>query len=185
MNFGHNLNILWERLVVPNSGNGNFVNNAIDNLSGSNDLISIRNRHIFNRPFTRIIDMQQIAEDKFREKEQGLLKNLEATQEKLRILSLQTNKSSTLLLTREKQNQIITFRKEMLSTRKGLRNIQHNLQAEITHLQNMLILLNVLLMPMLVLTVGIVFYIFRNRKRLQPYPAQPATLSSTQTQVAP
>ena len=51
---------LGTRIAVPSAANGAFVVNALDNLTGSGDLISVRNRGTFTRPFTRV-DCPQAA----------------------------------------------------------------------------------------------------------------------------
>lgn len=45
---------------IPSSGNGSFVLNALDNLSGSDALIGIRNRGVFSRPFDKDIESLEI-----------------------------------------------------------------------------------------------------------------------------
>lgn len=48
---------------VAASGNGNFVLSAIDNLLGSNELIGIRNRGVFTRPFVKLQTLSAQARD--------------------------------------------------------------------------------------------------------------------------
>ena len=43
---------LGQRIAIPLSANNSFVTNALDNLTGSHDLISVRNRGSYSRPFT-------------------------------------------------------------------------------------------------------------------------------------
>ena len=43
-------NFLGQRIGIPTSANNDFVTNALDNLTGSHDLISVRNRGSFSRP---------------------------------------------------------------------------------------------------------------------------------------
>ena len=65
-------NFFGQRVGIPTSGNGTFVTNALDNLTGSNDLISVRSRAGYARPFTLLRTLQQDAEQQFRQKEQAL-----------------------------------------------------------------------------------------------------------------
>jgi len=53
--------VMGKDIGVPTAANGNFVLSAIDNLSGSNALISIRNRGTFVRPFETIKSLQTDA----------------------------------------------------------------------------------------------------------------------------
>ena len=60
--------LLGSRLAVPTAGNGDFAINALDNLSGSSDLISVRSRGQFARPFVRVNEIRQASELRFRAK---------------------------------------------------------------------------------------------------------------------
>ncbi|HCL48096.1 MAG TPA: hypothetical protein DHW86_01125, partial [Rhodobiaceae bacterium] len=55
-------NYLGQRFGVPIADNGKFLLNAVENLMGSNDLISLRGREKAARPFTRIEDLRRAAE---------------------------------------------------------------------------------------------------------------------------
>src|SRR3546814_11213314 len=58
-----------QRFAIPTANNGDLVINAVDNLSGSDDLISLRSRGTARRPFTLIASLRQAAEAKFQAKE--------------------------------------------------------------------------------------------------------------------
>lgn len=53
----------------PWADNGTFVVDALDNLSGTDALISVRSRGRFARPFVVVEELQRQAENRFREKE--------------------------------------------------------------------------------------------------------------------
>jgi ABC-type uncharacterized transport system involved in gliding motility auxiliary subunit len=76
-------NVFGQRYAVAWANNGDFVSNMLDNLAGSSDLISIRGRQSFFRPFTRVDDLRQQADSKLRAKEQELNKELQETESKL------------------------------------------------------------------------------------------------------
>src|SRR5690606_12531074 len=61
-----------QRLPQPWADNGSFVVNALDNLAGSDALISVRSRGRSARPFVVVVDLQRQAENRFREKEEVL-----------------------------------------------------------------------------------------------------------------
>src|SRR6185436_17701810 len=54
------------------NGNLNFAQNAIEQLTGDNNLIGVRSRAIQNRPFTRIKAMETRANEKFQSEIKGL-----------------------------------------------------------------------------------------------------------------
>ena len=53
----------------PIANNGDFVINSIENLSGSTDLINLRGRGKYSRPFERVEAIRKEAEAEFRERE--------------------------------------------------------------------------------------------------------------------
>src|SRR6185437_8340614 len=74
--FGQHLAQAW-------ANNGDFVLNTLDNLAGSADLISVRGRATFSRPFDRVEALRRNADDRFRAKEQELEQELRDTEQKL------------------------------------------------------------------------------------------------------
>ncbi len=156
---------LGQRVAVPDAANGSLLVNAVDTLSGSSDLISVRSRASASRPFTRIQALQQEAERQFRAKEQELQTRLKETEQKLLELQARKTNAQSLVLSPEQQQEVILFREEKVKIRKELRTVQHELQKNITELENSLKFLNVALMPILVIGVGLVLHLFRRRPR--------------------
>jgi ABC-type uncharacterized transport system involved in gliding motility auxiliary subunit len=156
-------NFLGSRIAIPFSSNGNFVINALDNLSGSDDLISLRSRGSFNRPFTRIEAIQREAEQRYQEKELILKQQLTQTEERIRELQQQKSQSDALVLDQAQQDEVARFRTEKVYIRKQLRQVQHELQKDISSLESGLKFINVGLMPLLTLLVGLFLY----RRRYQ------------------
>ncbi len=74
---------LGQQVAIPNSHNGAFVLGALENLSGSDALISLRGRGISDRPFELVADLRRDAEQRFRNKEQELTARLRELQSKL------------------------------------------------------------------------------------------------------
>lgn len=159
---------MGQRVAVPDAANGSLLVNAVDNLSGSSDLISVRSRASASRPFTRIQALQQEAEQQFRAKEQELQTRLKEAEQKLLELQARKSNAQSLVLSPEQQQEVLKFREEKLKIRKELRTVQHELQKNITQLENILKFLNVALMPLLVIGVGLVLHLARRRPRRQP-----------------
>ncbi len=151
--------------------NGDFLINAVDNLSGSTDLIGIRARGTFNRPFDRVIAMQKIAEQNYRSQEKELEDKVQQAQTK--ITQLQSQKpagAGAMLLSPEQQAEIDKLRKEMASTNKELRQVRFNLRRDIDSLFDRLKFLNIALIPALVTlgAVGLGWYrVSRQRSTVQ------------------
>jgi ABC-type uncharacterized transport system involved in gliding motility auxiliary subunit len=131
--------------------NGNFVIGAIDNMSGSSDLISVRARGKFSRPFDRVEAMRKDAEQKYLAKEQELQTKLRAAEAKLQeLVTKQAPQGGTIVLTPEQQAEIDTVRKDMVATRKELRGVQNQLRADIESLGTRVKVVNIAAMPVLV-----------------------------------
>jgi ABC-type uncharacterized transport system involved in gliding motility auxiliary subunit len=124
-------NLFGQRVAQAWANNGDLVWNALDNLAGSNDLISIRGRATFTRPFDRVEALRRSAEDRFRAKEQELEQQLQATEQKLAALESGRAESSEVLLTPEQEGEIERFQQEKLRIRKELRDVRLQLDQDI------------------------------------------------------
>ena len=160
-------NFLGQRIGIPTSANNDFVTNALDNLTGSHDLISVRNRGSFSRPFTLVRAIQQEAEMQFRQKEQALQQRLKETERKIQELQSRKEDQTTVILSTEQEAALDGFRQELVTTRKELRNVQHELQKNIESLENVVKFLNIGLMPLVIAVGGVVFSAYTIRRRLR------------------
>ena len=160
-------NFLGQRIGIPTSANNDFVTNALDNLTGSHDLISVRNRGSFSRPFTLVRAIQQEAEMQFRQKEQVLQQRLKETERKIQELQSRKEDQTTVILSTEQEAALDGFRQELVATRKELRNVQHELQKNIESLENVVKFLNIGLMPLAIAVSGVVFSAYNMRRRLR------------------
>lgn len=154
-----------QRFATAWASNGDFVANSLDNLTGSADLISIRGRANYSRPFTRVEDIRRQAEERFRTKEQELQHQLSDAEQKLSELQSRRNDQSSLILTPEQEKEVANFQVERTRIRKELREVQHGLAQDIESLGNWLKALNILLMPLVVAAIGFAVLSSRNRRR--------------------
>ncbi len=161
-------NIFGQKIALPHAANATFVTNGLDNLSGSNDLISVRNRGNFARPFTLVKEIQREAEQRFREKEKELLARLQETDQKIRSMQNQKQKGNELTLNIKQQQEIANFRSEKIKIRKELRNVQHELQKNIESLETRTKFINIGLMPLLIGIGGIILGISSRRRKIVP-----------------
>lgn len=158
-------NFFGQRIGIPNSGNGTFVTNALDNLTGSNDLISVRSRAGYSRPFTLLRMLQQDAEQQFRQKEQALQEHLKATERKIQELQSQKPDGNAMILSVEQQEAMGKFRKELLQVRKELRSVQHELGKNIESVERWVKFINIGLVPLLIGIAGVWISSSRIRKK--------------------
>jgi len=145
------------------ANNGDFVVNSLENLSGSTDLISLRSRGEYARPFTRVDDIRREAEERFRDKEKRLKEKLEKTEERLRELQKEQNGGGKIL-TPEQSREIAKFKKERLKTRKELRAVQHDLHKNIESLGTRLRFINIILVPLAVALLAVLLNVLRFRR---------------------
>jgi ABC-type uncharacterized transport system involved in gliding motility auxiliary subunit len=159
---------LGMRVPTPFADNGNFVVNAVDNLGGNSDLISLRSRGSSARPFTVVERIQKDAEAQFRDKERKLQDRLQEAQKKIAALQQQKDQNATGLMSPQQQAEIEKFKTEMLDTRKQLRDVQHDLRKNIEGLGTTLRLINIGLVPALLGLFAIFFAATRTLRRRQP-----------------
>lgn len=167
-----------QTVVIPTASNGDFVVNAIDNLMGSDELISLRTRGQSARPFTMVQAIQQDAELQFREKERQLTDQLKETEKKLSDLQGQggagggTDQAGRVILSKEQQDAIEQFRGQVVQIRRQLRDVQHELRRNIEDLGLVLKFVNIWLIPILVGIAAIIVGVLRVRRRAPSRRAQ-------------
>ena len=151
---------------IPQSvaNNGDFVINTLDNLAGNTDLISLRSRGEFSRPFTVVEQIRRGAEAQFREQEQELQTRLEETEQKIAQLQ-QEGGEGALLLSQEQAAEIEDFRLEQIRTRKELRAVQHELQKNIERLGTLLKFINIGLIPLFIALLALFAGIHHARRK--------------------
>ena len=157
-----------QRIQVPVSNNADFLVNSLENLSGSQALISLRSRGLSIRPFYRIRDLATAAEEKYRSTEQTLSAKLKDLQKKISGLNTGDKADTNIVLTSEQSKAFQTFRIEMLGVRKKLREVQHNLRKDIENLDTTLKILNIWTVSVIVTVLAGILAIIRRRRYNQP-----------------
>jgi ABC-type uncharacterized transport system involved in gliding motility auxiliary subunit len=139
-------NLFGQRVAQPWANNGDLVFNSLDNLAGSDDLISVR------------------GDERFRAKEQELESQLRATEDKLTALQARRNDRSAMILTPEQEKEIEHFQQEKLNIRKDLRAVRAGLDADITRLGNTIKVLNIIVVPLLFALAALAIGLHRRRR---------------------
>ncbi|MEK6748226.1 MAG: Gldg family protein [Pseudomonadota bacterium] len=153
-----------QRLMSPWASNGDFIINVADNLAGSSDLIGIRGRAAFTRPFDKLDQLKRNADKSFRTKEQELQTRLRETESKLAAMERSKGDGNASLLSAEQQREIQNFRNEKLKIRKELRDVRHQLDRDIERLGSILKFINIILVPAL-LVVGVIVWLRMQRRK--------------------
>ncbi len=157
-------NFFGQQVMNAFANNGDFAVNAVDNLTGSSALISVRSRAASSRPFTTVEALRRSAEDKFRATEQQLNERLQETERKLNELQRGKADDQALILSPEQKAELEKFQEQKVSIRKELRSVRRQLDADIENLGGKLKWLNILLVPSLV-AIGAVIFVMRRRAR--------------------
>ena len=158
-------NFLGQRLMNAFANNGDLALNAVDNLTGSSSLISIRGRATSQRPFTTVEAIRRNADDRFRAKEQELQRELQDTERKLvELQSAKTQDQATILSPAQKA-EIDNFVARKTEIRKELRDVRRSLDADIETLGARLKFINIVLMPLLVTLAAVGFAVWQSRRR--------------------
>ncbi len=152
-------------VLSPFADNGSLLINAADFLVGSADLISIRSRGTFNRPFTRVHEIQRAAEEDYRATADELTAQLEATERKLNELQQLKTGEDKQVLSPEQEQAVDEFLAQKLEIRKSLREVQHQLTSDIEALGTKLKAINIALVPLLLTFLMIGFTWLRRRRQ--------------------
>ena len=156
---------LGQQILNPFANNADFVYNSVDNLVGNDDLIEVRTRPTSDRPFDRIDGVRRRAEVRYQAKEKQLQLDLEDLESKLARLQPITATGQAQALSREQQAQLLDFQQQKLRTRKELRDVQHQLNADIEAIGVRVKVLNILAVPALVLLVALLLALRRMLQR--------------------
>lgn len=157
--------IFGQRLVTAFASNGDFIVNSLDQLAGSSDLLSLRGRAAFSRPFDRVDELRLEAEAQFRLTEDQLQQELVRTENRLSELQEARDDEFALGLTPEQETELEKFTDERLRIRRELREVRRNLDASIQRLGAGLKVINIGTIPLLIGIGGLAVAVMRRRKR--------------------
>ena len=152
-------NYLGQRFGVPIADNGKFLLNAVENLMGSNDLISLRGREKAARPFIRIEDLRRAAETEYLAEQQNLVARIEAAQVELDRLEQGAQLA-------EADEAASAYRAELVQARKALRRVQGDLRRDIEALESRLTWANITIMPLMISALAVLLAWRQRRQRL-------------------
>lgn len=156
-------NIFGYRAVSLLNDNAAFVQNLVENLLGNDDLISLRSRGKFSRPFTLVQELERAAQEKWFQEEVVFQAKLKGANERLR--QLQAGGGSefgTGAFSDALKKEIEGLREERQEAQRNLREVRRNLRVDIERLGNRLFALNTFGIPAILILLSVVFY---SRKR--------------------
>ena len=159
-------NVLGMRVAQPMNGNINLLLNAVEQLSGDSDLISVRSRGGLNRPFTRLQELEAKAGQQWQDKLKELETLRTATQQKIN--ELQASKAGgaqqQFILSAEQRAELQKYQASESDYGKQLRQVQKNLRKDTDSLETTIRVLNIGAMPALVALTGIVLSVVKRKR---------------------
>ncbi|OYW76844.1 MAG: hypothetical protein B7Z37_06830 [Verrucomicrobia bacterium 12-59-8] len=144
--------------LITNGGNLPMVLNAVEMLVGGGDLIQVRNRKAPVRPFTKLKEMREVVEEKYRPQLVKLEKERQDLSEKLSKARPQIDlKKGALIVDQGTMNNIKEMEKNSKNIDKQVRDIRKEVNKEVEFSKTLIKTLNVVVVPLLVGLMGILF----------------------------
>ncbi len=156
---------MGQQVLVPSADNANFAVNALENLTGSPALSSLRGRGAQNRPFVLVDTIRRDAETQYRESEQSLSARLADLQKKVQTMKPRTDETGAAILSDQDKSTIESYRGDILTTRKELRNVQRALRENIDRLEGVVKFLNIGAVPIVFGIILVAMAAARQRRR--------------------
>jgi len=139
--------------------------NAVEQMAGSSDLIGIRSRGTFARPFTRVQALEENARQEWQAREEELVNKLQEARQQLGQLESQKQQNQRFILSGEQKAAIARFKAEEIRINRELKGVRKSLRSDIEQLGARVKFVNIALVPILVCLVGVAFGVYRKRKR--------------------
>ena len=154
-----------QQIATAFADNGTLIANAVENLSGSGSLISIRSRGQFSRPFEVVDRLRRNAEVSYLQSAERLQLELADTERKLAELESSSPEDGLIRLSDEQTEAIKSFQDEKLRIRKQLRDVRHQLDKDIEDLGGWLKLINILVMPLMLTGLLLIIRVARYQEK--------------------
>lgn len=158
------VNFFGATTLQPFNDNLVFFVNALEQVAGSTDLITVRSRVKSARPFEKVLALESAARVQWQERENDLMQKLEELKSNLNELQAGKDHQQQMFLTKEQEETIRAFEKEQRAIEKDLKNVRKNLRKDIEVLGMKVKFANILLMPLIISLGGICFGIYRKHK---------------------
>jgi ABC-type uncharacterized transport system involved in gliding motility auxiliary subunit len=141
---------------VPQAGNLTFAQSIVEQLAGDSDLIAVRSRATMQRPFTKISEMEAVAQEEYQGKIAELEQKMRDAEQRINELqNVRQDQGQQFVLSPEQQAELDNIRQERATTSQDLRQINRDLLSDTNALKTKLKWVNIALMPFLVTVSGI------------------------------
>jgi len=155
------MNFFGQQIARPMNHNLAFLSNSLEFLGGNPELISIRSRGTFQRPFTKVREIQKDAQARWFTVEKDLNQRVQQLQSELSRMQRTRTDQNQLNLSVAQQEEVRKFKVELATMKGKRREVRKNLRQDIEGLGTTLTLLNMFIMPILILILGMYIYFRR------------------------
>lgn len=157
-------NFLGQTVMEPLNDNLNFAINLVEEMTGTEALIGLRSRGTYDRPFHKVIELEEKAQARWQNEELKLLAQLEETQNRISELQEAKAEDQAFILSPEQKEEIEKFREKRFETQQALKDVRKKLRRDIERLGLTVKVINIAAVPALVALFGLA-YGWRRRKR--------------------
>ncbi len=149
----------------PINDNLAFFANAVEQLSGREELLTLRARGSFKRPFRHVDELDLRAMRSWQAKEELLSKKLEETRAQIQDMQQKKKGAQIQLLSKDQQAAIERFRTQETQINRELKEVRKDLRRDMENMGVIVKSVNIAAMPLLLIIFGIARTVAR-RKRL-------------------
>jgi ABC-type uncharacterized transport system involved in gliding motility auxiliary subunit len=147
-------------MKVPVANNSDLIVNTVDDLGGSSELIALRSRGNFQRPFTRVEKIRVEAEKKTAQEEADIKQKIAGFQQELQTTSAKDGQQDLVQASIVEKQRALEFK--IRQAQKNLKDIQFERRRKIDHLGDVLQNANMLSAPAVILVIAIILSIRRS-----------------------
>ncbi len=164
---------LWQRkqrvsgqeISIPIAANANLLMNALENLSGSTELVNLRLRSKSSRPLSVLNDMNRSAEQQFLKYERDINNKIKRARQNIETLSSKDRNSPGPVQVGETKSEISKARAEIDYFKKQIQQVRRKLHDDVDRLQATIKFANIGLIPIVIgLSTPLILF-FRSRRR--------------------
>ena len=138
--------------------------NVVEQASGDSALISIRSRASSHRPFTKINEIEEAAQDDIVDRMNQLNDRISEIGQQTMTLKQGPDGNLTLVMTDEDRNRYEKLKKEEQDARREIRDLRIQAKGEVTSQLNAIKWRNIIGMPLVIVIIGIAVSVHRKLK---------------------
>ena len=156
---------LGNRIVRQVNQNITFLINCLKFLDGDTDLIKIRMRGKYLRPFDKVVELEKKAQEKWLVLDRELTTKISRLNEELNKLEATRKEKDgkKTILSPEQEKKILEFKEKEINFKRQRREIRKKLRQDIDLLGKILTIVNITFIPIILFFIG--FFIYNKRKQ--------------------